>query len=147
MIKKSFSSRKKARRLAMQALYGWALSGNDLTDIESHILLDNEPDTFDFPYFQILLHEVPTRVDKLAALMSPHVSRPVNDLDPIELTILRIALYELQERAEIPYRVVINEALELAKTFGSSDSYKFINGVLDKAARIARPNEKGSSPK
>jgi N utilization substance protein B len=139
--KPSFSGRKKARRYAMQALYGWMLSHNALRDIESHVLLEHGEEEYDKEYFRVLLFQIPEQVEDLAAQMAPYVSRKVEDLDPIELTILRIATFELKNRLDIPYKVVINEALELAKTFGATDSHKFVNGVLDKMARKMREAE------
>ena len=139
--KPSFSGRKKARRYALQALYGWLLSENDLTDIERHVFEEHDAEEFDKEYFQILLHGVPAEVATLDALMSQYLSRKLEELGPIELTILRISIYELKERLDIPYRVVINEGLELAKTFAAPDSHKFVNGVLDKVAKELRSGE------
>ncbi|HXH55262.1 MAG TPA: transcription antitermination factor NusB [Gammaproteobacteria bacterium] len=139
--KPSFTGRRKARRYALQALYGWVLSENALSDIETHFLVEHAAEGFDREYFQMLLHEVPRHIEILETTMSPYLSREFADLDPIELTILRISIYELKERLDIPYRVVINEGLELAKAFGSADSHKFVNGVLDKVARELRKTE------
>lgn len=139
--KPSFSGRRKARRYALQALYGWALSGNALSDIEQHVLMEHPTEEFDREYFQMLLHQIPAEIAALETIMSPYLSRPFSDLDTIELTILRIGVYELKERLDIPYKVVINEGLELAKKFGSADSHKFVNGVLDKVARVLRKTE------
>ncbi len=136
-----FGQRKKARRYALQALYGWALSDNALSDIEQHVLIEHAEEQFDKDYFTVLLYEVPKKVSELDVLMSPYLSRKLEDVGPIELTILRISIYELKERLDIPYRVVINEALELAKTFGAADSHKFVNGVLDKVAQALRAAE------
>lgn len=141
MNKKSFVGRKRARRYALQALYGWSMSGNALADVERHFLEDHAEDEFDIDYFKVLIHEVPTQIEAIGTLISPYVSRPLAELDPIELTILRIAVFELKNCLEVPYRVIINEALELAKTFGGTDSFKFVNGVLDKVARVVRKEE------
>jgi len=138
MTKPSFSARKKARRFALQALYSWMMSDNDLRDIEIHFLTEHSDVKFDIEYFRLLLHEIPPRITELENNLNPFLDRSVEDLDPIELTILRMAVYELLFRLDIPYRVVINEALELAKTFGAVDSYKFVNGVLDKIAKKVR---------
>lgn len=140
--KLSFTGRRKARRYALQALYSWVLSENTLSDIEMHFLIDHAAEAFDREYFQLLLHDVPQHLEILETIMSPYLlNRQFADLDPIELTILRIAVYELKERLDIPYRVVINEGLELAKAFGSLDSHKFVNSVLDKVARELRKTE------
>lgn len=139
--KPSFTGRRKARRYALQALYAWVLSENALSDIETHFLTDHATEVFDKEYFQTLLHEIPRHVKSLETIMSPYLSRQFSDVDPIELTILRISIYELKERLDVPYRVIINEGLELAKAFGSADSHKFVNGVLDKVARELRKTE------
>ncbi len=139
--KPSFTGRRKARRYALQALYSWVLSENALSDIETHFLVEHAAEAFDREYFQTLLHEVPRHIEILETTMSPYLSRQFADLDPIELTILRISIYELKERLDVPYRVIINEGLELAKAFGSADSHKFVNGVLDKVARELRKTE------
>lgn len=139
--KPSFVGRKKARRYAMQALYGWDLSQNSLSEVENHVLLEHAEEDFDRDYLQVLLHEVPEQLNDIESLMSPYLSRKIEELGIIELTILRISVYELKSRLDIPYRVVINEALELAKTFASPDSHKFVNGVLDKIAKRLRISE------
>lgn len=139
--KPNFLGRKKARRYALQALYSWLLSQNELRDIELHTLEEHAEDDFDREYFHTLLFEIPKYKANLASAFAPFLSRKLEDLDPIELTILDIAAYELIHRPEIPYKVVINEALELAKTFGAIDSHKFVNGVLDKMARQSRQAE------
>jgi len=139
--KVSFVGRKKARRYALQALYGWMLSGNVLSVIEADVLLQHAEEEFDKDYFHFLLHGVPAQLEGLESLFSPYLSRRLEELGPVELTILRIAAFELKERVDIPYRVVINEGLELAKTFAAPDSYKFVNGVLDKVAKEVRKLE------
>lgn len=141
MSKFSVTGRKKARRLALQALYGWTLSHNPLNEVEAHIFLEHAGEKFDKEYFRELLYQIPEKLDSLETLLAPYLSREVRELDFIELNVLRIATYELQERLEIPYRVIINEALELTKTFGATDSFKFVNGVLDKMARDVRTTE------
>ena len=134
-----FKARKKARRYALQSLYGWIFSQNDIREIETFVFLEHSDDEFDREYFSLLLHEIPKQITTLDTIMTPYLSRPLEDVGPIELTILRIAIYELKERLDVPYKVVINEALELAKAFASPDSHKFVNGVIDKVAKIIRP--------
>lgn len=131
--------RKKARRYAMQALYSWHISQNGLKDIETHTLLDHATEHFDREYFKQLLHEIPAHLSDIASALNPHLARPLEELDPIELSVLRVAVFELSYRPDIPYKVVINEALELVKTFGATESHKFVNGVLDKVAKDCRP--------
>jgi N utilization substance protein B len=135
----SFAERKRARRYALQALYGWIFSQNATGEIEAFVFEEHHDAIFDKEYFSVLLHNIPKKIHELDTIMSPYLSRPLEDLGPIELTILRIAVYELKERLDIPYKVVINEGLELAKAFASPDSHKFVNGVLDKVAKVIRP--------
>lgn len=137
----SFKGREKARRYAMQALYGWLLSNNELKDIEAFCLADRNPKNYDVAYFLRLLHEIPANLQEIDADLIPYLDRPFETLDPIELTILRVAGYELKYSFDVPFRVVLHEAVELAKMFGSEDSYKFINSVLDKMAKYLRPEE------
>lgn len=139
--KMSPAARRKARYFALQALYQWQLSGNDLADIEVQYLTDNDMKRVDTPYFRELLHGVPQHLDTLDEKMADILDRPLKELDPIELAVLRIGIYELTYRPDVPYRVVINEALELAKLFGAEDGYKYVNGILDKVAQQLRKNE------
>jgi N utilization substance protein B len=136
--KPGFIGRRKARRLVMQALYAWLISENNISDIEKYFLIENANEKIDMAYFSRLLHSIPQEVSVVDALIAPHIDRKVSDVSPIELSILRLAVYELKYDLSTPYKVVINEALELAKTFGAVDSFKFVNGVLDKVARIVR---------
>lgn len=131
------SSRKKARRYALQALYSWLVSGNEIQNVETYFLSQHDDD-FDKEYFHTLLFEVAHHSEAIDEFMKPYLNISLEDLDYIEYSLLRLAVYELQYRQDVPYRVVINEALELAKAFGAKDSYKFVNGVLDKIARATR---------
>lgn len=133
--------RRKARELAVQAVYSWQLSGNNVTDVEAHFLTENAKRRFDIEYFQQLLHGVTGNLTKVDAVIAPHVDRPLDEVDPVEKAILRTAIYELSDCQDVPYRVVINEAIELAKSFAADDSHKFVNGVLDKVVKELRPNE------
>ena len=133
------SARRKARELAVQAVYSWQISHNSVTDIEVHFLTENAKRRFDIPYFQTLLQGVTTSVNELDLAISPHVERPLEDVDHIEKAILRIAIFELSNNQDVTYKVVINEAIELAKEFAADDSHKFVNGVLDKAVKLIRP--------
>lgn len=137
----SFKGREKARRYAMQALYGWALSNNALKDIESFYLADRNPKNFDLAYFLKLLHEIPANLETIDSEISAFIDRPFAAIDPIELSILRVAIYELKNCFDVPFRVAIHEAVELGKVFGADDTYKFINSVLDKAAKYFRASE------
>jgi len=135
------SPRRKARELAVQAVYSWQLSQNSVTDIETNFLTDNSARRFDIAYFQQLLHGVTANVSSIDDAISPHVDRPLDDVDHVEKAILRVAIYELNDCLDVPYKVVINEAIELAKSFAADDSHKFVNGVLDKAVKLIRPQE------
>ncbi len=132
------SPRRKARELAVQAVYSWQLSQNAVTEIETNFLVDNSSRRFDIPLFQQLFRGVTSSVTELDALISPHVDRPLDDVDHVEKAVLRVAIYELKECLDVPYKVVINEAIELAKSFAADDSHKFVNGVLDKAVKLIR---------
>ncbi|WDE03928.1 transcription antitermination factor NusB [Thalassomonas viridans] len=135
------SARRKARELAIQAVYSWQISQNDVADIEASFLTENKARRFDIDYFQQLLRGVTANVTALDEAISPHVDRPLDDIDQVEKSILRTAIYELKDSADVPYKVVINEAIELAKSFAADDSHKFVNGVLDKAVKLIRPQE------
>lgn len=126
----------------MQALYQWHMAGASLNDIEAEFRGEYDFGNVDGDYFHCLLHDIPARLDEIEASFAPFmVERGLEELDPIERALLRMATYELMERIEVPYKVVINEAVNLAKKFGATDSHKFINGVLDKAARQLRSVE------
>ena len=134
-------ARSLARERAMQALYQWQMTGQNLADIEQQFLTEQDMKSVDKSYFKELLHEVPSRIDEFDSLCGDLLSRPIEQVDPVERAILRIGLYELQQRIDIPYRVVINEAVELAKSFGAEAGHKFVNGTLDKAAKSLREVE------
>jgi N utilization substance protein B len=140
-------ARSRARRLAMQGLYEWQMSDNAPQDIVASYRQQHDLKNVDEEYFKILLLGVPAQLEEIDAALSPHVSRPLLEVDPIELAILRLATYELIYRLDIPYRVVINEALELAKTFGAEGGHKFVNGILDKVAAKIRAIEINKLPK
>lgn len=136
------AKRHKARHYAMQALYQWHMAGAPLNDIEAEFRADYDFGKVDGEYFHALLHEIPARVDEIEAVFAPQMlERSVGELGPVELALLRIGSYELMERIDVPYKVVINESVNLAKKFGATDSYKFINGVLDQVARQQRSVE------
>ena len=123
--------RRHARDKAMQALYQWQMSGEDLDWIRDHYQQEQGVASGDEAYFLELLYEIPPRVEALDQRYRRHVEKFADHVDPIETSILRIATYELEEHLEIPYKVVINEAVDLARSYGADDSHKFINGVLD----------------
>ncbi len=133
------SPRRKARELAIQAVYSWQLSQNDVSEVETNFITDNQKRRFDIEFFQQLLRGVTSNITTLDEAIAPHVDRPLKDVDHIEKAILRVAICELTYCTEVPYKVVINEAIELAKSFAADDSHKFVNGVLDKAVKLIRP--------
>ncbi len=135
------SARKKARHLLVQALYQWQLSRADIGSIEAEFFTDNNMKKVDTAFFRELLHQIPAQVDKLDAAFGPHLDRASRDLDPVSRALLRIGTYELLFRIDVPYRVAINEAVNLAKTFGPTDAHKYINGILDKVAAETRTLE------
>ena len=135
------AERRKARHYGMQALYQWHMAGASVSDIEAEFRADYDFTHVDLAYFQALLHDIPACVDELDDALAPMLDRKLDDLDPIERTLLRMGMYELTRRIDVPYKVVINEEVALAKKFGATDSYKYVNGVLDKAARQLRKIE------
>jgi len=137
----SAHERARARRFALQALYQWDLSGTDLRDIRSQFLVEEDFSRADKPYFMELLSEGPKHIDNIDKNISDYIDRPLEQLDPVERAILRIATYELLYRPDIPYRVTINEAVQLTKKFGAEQGHAYVNGVLDKAAHTLRSAE------
>jgi N utilization substance protein B len=135
------AERRKARHYGMQALYQWHMAGASVTDIEAEFRADYDFSHVDLEYFQALLHGIPACVDELDAAMEPLLDRKLDDLGPVERALLRMGMYELTHRIDVPFKVVINEQVALAKKFGATDSHKYINGVLDKAARQLRKVE------
>ncbi len=132
------SIRKKARRYAVQGIYQWQLSGNAVKDIEMQFLETINAKKVDIPYFQEILVNTLTSISEIDELIKPLFDREFEEVNPVELAIIRLACYELKSRMDVPYKVVINEALELTKTFGASEGHKFVNGILDKLARQLR---------
>lgn len=134
-------NRSKSRQFAVQALYSWLLTGNDLAELENNFLSDHDMGNADIGYFQSVLHYVCAHKMALVDQMSDHLSRPFAEVDPVEQAILLIGVYELEQRRDVPYRVVLNEAVESGKIFGAEDGHKFINGILDKVAAKLRNTE------
>ncbi|MDA9919589.1 transcription antitermination factor NusB [Porticoccaceae bacterium] len=126
--------KQKARRLLVQALYSWDVGGTDLVDIEAEFHVDNDMSKVDTDLFHDILFAVPKHLAEIDASYAPHLDRENRDLDPVSRAVLRIASYEMLYSIDVPYKVVINEGVNLAKTYGPTDAFKFINGVLDKVA-------------
>lgn len=135
------SARRKARSFALQALYSWQIADMPLSDIEAQFRTDNDFKKVDGAYFHELLTGVPRNLDEIDGHLATVIDRPVKEVDPIELAILRIGVYELLKRIDVPYKVVINEGIEMAKIFGATDGHKYINGILDKLAPTLRSVE------
>jgi N utilization substance protein B len=134
-------ARRLAREFAVQAVYSWQMSKNPVEQIELSIVTSNDMKKVDTEYFLELLRAVVKDCAELDKKMKPYLGRLPEELDPVEKAILRISTYELVARIDVPYKVVINEAIELAKSFGAEESHKFINGVLDKAIKTLRKDE------
>lgn len=116
----------------LQALYQWHVSDNDLSRIEAEFRTDNDFSKVDGSYFSELFRGIPAQLSDLDGHIAPLLDRELGQLDPIELMLLRMGTYEFVNRIDVPYRVVINEAVELAKQFGGTDGHKYINSILDK---------------
>ena len=144
------SARRRSRELAVQALYQWQITST--TDAQTdtagaaQAYIRETPDFHkaDEVYFTTLYTGVVGNVDALRELITPHIDRPLVELSPVEHGILLVAAYELQNQLEVPYKVVINEAVEIAKSFGGTDGFKYVNGVLDKLAGEVRALEVGA---
>ena len=126
--------KQKARRLLVQALYSWDVGGTNLIDIEAEFHVDNDMAKVDSSLFHDIFFGVPKNLAEIDSSYTPHLDRENKELDPVSRAVLRIASYELLYSIEVPYKVVINEGVNLAKTYGPTDAFKFINGVLDKVA-------------
>ncbi|WP_118179507.1 transcription antitermination factor NusB [Paraburkholderia phosphatilytica] len=135
------SARRRSRELATQGLYQWLLSGAPGGEIDAQLRGAQGFDKADHEHLNALLHGVIRDVDTLTADLTPCLDRPIDQLSPVERSVLLVAAFELKHHIDIPYRVVINEAVELTKTFGGADGYKYVNGVLDKLSAKLRPDE------
>jgi N utilization substance protein B len=138
------SGRRRAREFALQGLYQWRVGRNDPELICRQVQEASGFAKADTDYFHELWRGATTHADTLEAALEPHLDRKVQELSPIERAILLIGAYELVHRPEVPYRVAINEAVELAKSYGGTDGHKFVNGVLDKLAPVVRAAEVGA---
>jgi len=134
-------ARKQSRKAVVQALYQWHMAAQNISDIEKQFREENANAKMDFEYFSELIHGIPSEVTVLDDLIKPFVARTMADINPIELAILRLGAYELKNRPDIPYRVVINEGVDLTKKFGADQGHKFVNGMLDKLAKSLRADE------
>lgn len=135
------AKRRVARTLLMQAIYQWQIAKQNLNDIEAQFQVDNDFSGVDGEYFSEGLRAIAHQVTELDEMFAEYLDRSVSELDPVELAILRLAAWEFSQRIDVPYRVVLNEGIELAKAFGATDGHKYVNGVLDKLANRLRSAE------
>lgn len=134
-------ARTNARKAAVQALYQWQMTGQNLSAIEMQFLEEERLKNAQKSYFNELFHGIPKSLDVIDQALMPFVDRPVEAIDPVERAILRIGVYELINRLDMPYRVVLNESINLAKCFGADGSHRYVNGILDKVAQQKRAVE------
>lgn len=135
------SARRKSRELAFQGIYEWLIAGSDTGAIEAFLHERYPTIKLDDEHFQSLLHGALADAGALDALIQPHIDRQTSELSPVEHALLLMGAFELQRHLDVPYRVVINEAVELGKVYGGTDGYKYVNGVLDRIAAILRKTE------
>jgi transcription antitermination protein NusB len=135
------SARRRSREFAMQGVYQWLIGKADVGLIQSHVMESPTFEKADREHFETLLGSAIRNADALRIQIGAFIDRPIHELSPVEHATLLVAAQELQQHLEIPYRVVINEAVEIAKSFGGTDGFKYVNGVLDKLAAQVRPVE------
>ena len=135
------AERRRARQFSVQAVYQWQITGATFAQIVEQFSVDQDLSKTDVPYFKELLSGVINRAEVLDEKLSPYLSRKIQDVDMVDIAILRLAMFELTYRTDVPEKVVLNEAIELAKDFATDESYKFVNGVLDKALRSLKLRE------
>ena len=140
-MSKQLQARSLARRSAVQAIYQWQLTSYDLSEIERQFIEEHGLGNADVEYFNELLHEIPKRLDEVDKALSEFIDRSIASIDPVERAVLRIGAYELLFRLELPYKVVLNECINLAKEFGAAHGHKYINGILDRIAHKNRAVE------
>jgi transcription antitermination protein NusB len=139
------SARRRAREVALQGLYEWLVSAAEASVVDAHMREQDGFDKCDAAHFDALLHGCIAEAVDIDAVLARHVDRKTTQLSPVEHGVLMIGVYELKHCIDIPYKVAINEAVELAKGFGGTDGHKYVNGVLDKAAAELRPVEVGAA--
>ena len=141
-LQAAYAAKRKARRFAVQGIYEWQMSHNHVHEIEARTRVENAMHIVDLNYYHELLTQVVAQHEALDELLIPVLDRELTALDGVELATLRLGAYELRDHLEVPYRVVLDEAIELAKHFGGADSHKYINGVLDRLSSKLREAEK-----
>jgi N utilization substance protein B len=138
-------ARRRSRKALLQAVYQWQMTSNELAGIEHDLAEEGALKKADREFFRELLRGVAAHTDALDALLAPVLDRKVADLDKVELALLRLGTYELRDRIDVPFRVVIDEYVELAKVYGAEESFKYVNGVLDRLAQDLRALERSAS--
>lgn len=138
----TYAAKRKARRFAVQGIYEWQMTRNPAHEIEARTRAENAMHKVDIGYYHELLSQIIQQHEELDELLIPALDRELTSLDGVERATLRLGVYELKHHLEIPYRVVLDEAIELAKHFGGADSHKYVNGVLDRLAVQLRQAEK-----
>ncbi|HET9835362.1 MAG TPA: transcription antitermination factor NusB [Rhodanobacteraceae bacterium] len=138
------AARSRARRRALQAIYAWQMSGSPAPSVIEQFRHEQDMQVADLEYFEDLVRGVDTHRAELDAALAPFLDRDIEQVDPIERATLRLGAYELKHRPDVPYRVVLNEAVELAKRFGAEHGHTYVNGVLDKLAREWRSDERAA---
>lgn len=141
MEKQSINGKRRARKLALQALYQWQMSSQDLHEIEAQFRVANNMDKVDTDYFCRILHGVPKQLESIEDCITPFLDRELQGLNPVELAALRLGTFELLYCPEIPWRVVLDESISLAREFGSQEGHRYVNGVLNQVARQIRAIE------
>jgi N utilization substance protein B len=136
------AARSRARRRALQAVYAWQMSGSPMKSVIDQFRHEQDMEVADLEYFEDLLRGVDQHVAELDEALKPYIDRDVEQIDPVERAALRLAAYELKYRLDVPYRVIINEAIEVTKRFGADHGHSYVNGVLDKLATQVRLTEK-----
>ena len=145
MDKHAIRQKQRARKLALQAMYQWLMSAHDIREIELQFHSANNMDKIDVDYFAQLIHQIPKHLETLESAFIPFLDRPIETLNPVELTVLRLGTYELMYCPEMPYRIVLDEWVTLAKEFGSIEGHRYVNGVLNNLGQQIRAIEiKGS---
>lgn len=141
------NARSRARRLAMQAIYEWQMTANDPQSIINLARTEQNMRNVDDDYFAELVMNITSKVTELDEHLKPLLGRDLDEVDPVEKAVLRLGIYELAYRPDVPYKVVINEAVELTKTFGAEQGHRFVNGLMDKLSEKLRPVEMAANKK
>lgn len=143
--KHAIRGKRRARRMALQALYQWQIARADLIDIEAQFRAINNMDKVDIEYFRRLLHQIPAQLTAIEAALTPFLDRQMEQINPVERVVLWICSYELLHCLELPYKVILDESVALNREFGAEEGHRFVNGVLNNLARQVRVIETKSS--